>query len=54
MRKKLVLILAALAAVAVSPSAANAGPCGALGSVCTEIIHRPMNQLCGDWDYCPD
>jgi hypothetical protein len=51
--RKIVLVLAVMSAMWVFPSAASAGPCGALGDVCYEIIHRPMNQLCNGWDFCP-
>jgi hypothetical protein len=31
---------------------AQAGPCGALGDVCQEILYRPMDQLCRVYDVC--
>lgn len=35
--------------MAVLPGPAQASPCGALGSVCYEILHRP---LCVGLDIC--
>jgi hypothetical protein len=31
---------------------AQAGPCGALGDVCQEVLYRPMDQLCRIYDVC--
>lgn len=31
---------------------AQAGPCGALGDVCQEILYRPMDQICRIYEVC--
>ncbi len=48
---RLALVTGFLVSLLAGP--AQAGPCGALGDVCYEILHRPMNQLCNGWEICP-
>lgn len=53
MRKtvRLALVTGFLMSLLAGP--AQAGPCGNLGSVCDEILHRPMDQLCRVYEVCP-
>lgn len=53
MRRSVRLALVVGFLVAALPGPAQAGPCGALGDVCYEVLHRPMNQICNRYEvFC--
>ena len=57
MRKtvRLALVAGFLMSMLAAPaqaSAAQDGPCGALGDVCWKILYRPMDQICRLYEVC--
>ena len=52
MRKIARLALVTGCFVSLFAAPAQAGPCANLGDVCQEILYRPMDQICRNYDVC--